>query len=346
MGSRCQQIVARGCRIVCRLTKDEIWYRLIASTDHDATAQELLEVLCNAFSALLSRLVQDHLPGGAHCNPSAELINKTKSVSKTNVVSERDFGKLDRLLHEKPNATTLSLEAMILFSNNKTMNWLTSKSPKEVQHLLQTARKIAPEFRRLFKERKQNILEARIRALHEKQHALEAARIKQLRLKENLTKDIVQYGLWQSKEDIAEGVAKERSKSAKLSALKVQFNFRKRFLDQRSYHHKELFLFSKGGQQYTVKELMDNLAKLINEEEEEAVSGLANEGRESLVGKTIKHRLQDESGVEQWYFGEVVSKVAGTNEWYNVWYEGEDDVLTLNLREDIDLGDLEVVSLH
>ena len=323
-------------------TKDEIWYRLIASTDHDATAQELLEILCNAFSALLSRLVQDHLPGGAHCNPSAELINETKSVSKTNVVSERDFGKLDRLLREKPNATTLSLEAMILFSNNKTMNWLTSKSPEEVQHLLQAARKIAPEFRRLFKERKQNILEARIRALHEKQHALEAARIKQLRLKENLTKDIIQYGLWQSKEDIAEGVAKERSKTAKLRALKVQFNFRKWVLDQRSYRHKELFLFSKGGQQYTVKELMDNLAKLINEEEE-AVSGLANEGRESLVGKTIKHRWRDVSGVEQWYFGEVLSKVAGTNEWYNVQYEGEDDVLTLNLHEDIDLGDLEVV---
>ena len=49
------------------------------------------------------------------------------------------------------------------------------------------------------------------------------------------------------------------------------------------------------------------------------------------------------SNVEQWYFGEVLSKVAGTNEWYNVQYEGEDDVLTLNLHEDIDLGDLEVV---
>ena len=161
-------------------TKDEIWYRLIACADHDATAQGLLEILCNAFSALLSRLVQDHLPGGAHCNPSAKLVNETKSVFKTNVVGERDFGKLDRLLREKPNDTTMSLEAMILFSNYKTMKWLTSKSPEEVQHLLQAARKVAPEFRRLFKERKQSILEARIRALHEKQHALEAARIKQL----------------------------------------------------------------------------------------------------------------------------------------------------------------------
>ena len=58
-------------------TKDEIWYCLIASTDHDATTQELLEVLCDAFSALLSRLVQDHLPGGTYCNPSAELTHET-----------------------------------------------------------------------------------------------------------------------------------------------------------------------------------------------------------------------------------------------------------------------------
>ena len=84
------------------------------------------------------------------------------------------------------------------------MNWLTFKSPEEVQHLLQAARKLATEFRRLFKERKQNILKESIKALHEKQHALEAARVKQLRIKENLTKDIIQYGLWQSKDDIAE----------------------------------------------------------------------------------------------------------------------------------------------
>ena len=32
---------------------------------------------------------------------------------------------------------------------------------------------------------------------------------------------------WHSKEDIVVGVAKERSKAAKLKALKTQFNFRK-----------------------------------------------------------------------------------------------------------------------
>ena len=87
---------------------------------------------------------------------------------------------------------------------------------------------------------------------------------------------------------------------------------------------------------------MDNLAKLINEEKE-AVSGLANEWREPLVGKTIKHRWRDESGVEQWCLGNALIKVAGTNEWYNVRYESEENVLTRNLHEDIDSGDLKIV---
>ena len=48
------------------------------------------------------------------------MLRETKSVPKTNVVSERDFAQLDRLLREKPNASTLSLEGMIMLANNKT----------------------------------------------------------------------------------------------------------------------------------------------------------------------------------------------------------------------------------
>ena len=38
-------------------------------------------------------------------------------MQKTNPVSERDFAQLNRLLKEKPNATTKSLEAMIMSFN-------------------------------------------------------------------------------------------------------------------------------------------------------------------------------------------------------------------------------------
>ena len=47
--------------------------------------KEILEILCHAFSALLSR---DHLPGGIHCDSSAQLTVETKLIPKTNVVSE------------------------------------------------------------------------------------------------------------------------------------------------------------------------------------------------------------------------------------------------------------------
>ena len=59
-------------------------------------------------------LVSDHLPGGVNDNPSAPLEIETGSAPKVNVISECDFAQLDRLLREKPNASTLPLEAMVL----------------------------------------------------------------------------------------------------------------------------------------------------------------------------------------------------------------------------------------
>ena len=88
--------------------------------------------------------------------------------------------------------------------------------------------------------------------------------------------------------------------------------------------------------------LIKNLfCKLLSDEE--SVHKEANSKRESVVGKKIKHRWRDEHGIEQWYLSEVLSQSSGTDEWYNTQYEGEDDILTLNLHKDIDLRDLEVV---
>ena len=88
-------------------TEDHIYTSLIVPGEYDATAQEIVQVLCTAFSTLLQRLVEDHLPGGEYYSPSDDLKDETKSVPKTNTVSECDFAKLDRLLREKPNAKTV-----------------------------------------------------------------------------------------------------------------------------------------------------------------------------------------------------------------------------------------------
>ena len=75
----------------------------------------------------------DHLPGGKYhsslCEP--EIASEVASVPKTNVAPERDFAVLDRLLSQKPNANYIALESLLLYSQNKTSKWLSSKSNEE-----------------------------------------------------------------------------------------------------------------------------------------------------------------------------------------------------------------------
>ena len=99
---------------------------------------------------------------------------------------------------------------------------------------------------------------------------------------------------------------------------------------QKTYFDKELFLFPKNGKLYSVDKSVENLSKLIPACDEGLVQGRTSYETESLVGKNIKHKWRDENGIEQWYYGKVLSKVVGTEEWCNVQYEGE-TILTLNL---------------
>ena len=95
----------------------------------------------------------DHIPGGIHNNPNEEKRCQTQSIPKTNTVSERDFAQLDRFLREKPNATTITLESVILFNNNKTREWLLQKSDDQKAKIFSSARKMAPKLRKLYQKR-------------------------------------------------------------------------------------------------------------------------------------------------------------------------------------------------
>ena len=87
-------------------------------------------------------------------------------------------------MREKPNATTLSLEAVILFSNNKTAKWLCETPACESKELLQKARACAPEFRKLYHSRKKALFEERAKILQQKELALQQLQEKSLKEKE------------------------------------------------------------------------------------------------------------------------------------------------------------------
>ena len=55
---------------------------------------------------------------------------KTKSVPTHNEFSESVFGHIDKLLREKPNISTISEEAYIMFIHNKTRDWILRKKVK------------------------------------------------------------------------------------------------------------------------------------------------------------------------------------------------------------------------
>lgn len=111
---------------------DEIALYLTKSSHVDSMAQELLQLVCKSFSATMQRMLVDHLPGGEyHSVSSSQLYHETRSVPKTNVIPERDFAVLDRLLSQKPNVSYIALESLLLFSHNKTSAWLDSKTPQE-----------------------------------------------------------------------------------------------------------------------------------------------------------------------------------------------------------------------
>ena len=241
---------------------DSIHASLFAPSEYDAIVEELLCVLFSAFSSLLLRLVEDHLPEGRFDNADEALIGDTISVPKTNTVSERDFAILDRLLREKPNASLLSLEAMILFSNNKTARWLNEKSEAERSKLLQNARACGPELKKQYQARKKRLLEERAEILQAKQAALMHLQEKKIKEKEKLTLTMMIYGLWQNEQQMQAGLMKLKTKTSKLHALKAQLDFRKKVLEQNPVD-KSIFCLSKNKQKLSVDEVCSNLCKLF-----------------------------------------------------------------------------------
>ena len=115
------------------INKDDVWASLVVPSPSDPLVVQILQAVFKSLGILVERMLEDHLPGGKWEGTSDSVRKQTKSVTKTNTVSERDFAKLDRLLREKPNASLLALEGHILFSTNKTSKWL-AQLYKNVSH--------------------------------------------------------------------------------------------------------------------------------------------------------------------------------------------------------------------
>ncbi|KAG1708474.1 putative transposase-like protein [Nymphon striatum] len=123
------------------------------------------------------------------------LQSVSSTVSTTNMVSERDFANLDRLRREKPHANTIALEGVILFSNNKTLEWLDALDFDKKKKMFEAARTSAPKMIEGFKERKRILKQKHIELLHKKRVDILNLERKKTEEISKINKDIKAFGV-------------------------------------------------------------------------------------------------------------------------------------------------------
>ena len=130
--------------------------------------------------------------------------------------------------------------------------------------------------------------------------------------KERLTSDIIQYGLWQSIDQMDKALQVIPSKTNKVKAFKAQLRFRKTVLQQSYLNDKDVHkLSSKQAGNFTPEMLRENLIKFIQIascEENAANSPEKITATDfDLVGERIDQQF-NEGGKLIMYSGVVVSQ--------------------------------------
>lgn len=142
------------------IEKDNLYEELVKpNAEVDTFAIQLAQLLFCGFHKLVSNALKEHLPGGTYSNPSEKLKEQSKSVVPHNKMSERVFGMLDNFISFRPNASTITNEAFIMFSFNKTAEWLNTLPEGEKNKMISKSISEGRELRTQFKERCNDIVE-------------------------------------------------------------------------------------------------------------------------------------------------------------------------------------------
>lgn len=302
--------------------------RIVSFKEGSAHERIVACMVLKSAHSILSRLLSDHLAGGKleGLESSAEAREKSRSTPLHNKQCERVFGFLDQLMRRRPNASILANESLVLFSYNKTWEWFSKQTEEERSKLLLLARKLAPDIRSKFGLRKKEILDRKCETLEAQR--LDRQRKEQKRLGKalKLSQQVTGLGLWQSGEDIGEGLRRLPTESEKVEALRAQISFRKEVLRQSApAGDRRVFIFSEKGKKFASEALIKNLTSLIEEPFRQGAvltdPALSDDTIPALVGKRVEHTFI-EDGEEVCYKGRVINVVPGFPTWYNIVYEG------------------------
>ena len=143
-------------------------FLLEPSEHYDGHCTVILSVVSPAIAKLGQKVYKDHLPGGWYEALDIEEMRQTsRSVAKHNKFCETVFAFYDKILKNQPQISTLSSEAHIMFTFNKSSAWLDAKEEDEVANFMRESYKEVQKVRANFKLRQVHIQKQRASRLRE-----------------------------------------------------------------------------------------------------------------------------------------------------------------------------------
>ncbi|VDI49877.1 Hypothetical predicted protein [Mytilus galloprovincialis] len=297
--------------------------------------------------SVLEKAMKEQLPGGRYFEPTEELREQSKSVIPHNKIPERVFGMLDFFLRYRPNASTISNEAFLMFVFNKTSEWLDSLPQEEKEKLLTDSIKEGRNIQAKYQKRLAQITEARKQKLKDKQIALEKKQKAALKTKSKHTSNIIYFGLWQKKDQVNAILDEIEGVTEKRKALVAQIRFRQKVMKQ-VVNDKKLYHVSEKGKAHSIDKLKSNVLKLIVDAGDGPGEERSSRNIPLFVGKRVSHAFND----GKWK-GHVISVVKGFPDFYNIVYDTDmtdvgdtssaSAIYTYKLKEDYRNGNLEII---
>lgn len=315
------------------LKRDDTLTSLTSSCDTDAETAELFSKMCSKILEVMDRQLADQLPGGKFWDPSDHLQAQSRSCSSTNMSGERIFGRVDSTLKRAPNMTSEKVESRIMFSANKTTDWLSGKAAADRVRIIQQARSKGAALSVQERKNREQFMEMLCVRLQTKRAAVEERENKRRDVTEKLVDDVVRLGIWTA-DDVDNKLTGCR---AKVAALKTQINLLIKVIGVKP--DVKLALTKS-----TLPELKAHFLHLLQQPFSADQTLLHNMllHPETLVGKDIRHtwKLDTQQVV---YCGKVVQLV---DEEFELHYAEETDSCYLTRGEvvtDIVRGDLVIV---
>ena len=170
--------------------KDEMFEKLAAPRDeYDVLTAQAMELIFVVLVVKTKRMLAEHLKGGKYgvSGQSEDSLSETQSVVKANVGPERYFGMLDRLMVEKPRATSIVLEGIVMFNKLADGGTTSHKITKRTGNV--TCKKIKNWSKNTLPARQRAIKQNRTKHLSE-QHS-EESKARKLRVKKEMLMELL-----------------------------------------------------------------------------------------------------------------------------------------------------------